>query len=199
MKVGKKVKKVILPIVLMIVFALSAIASFTVAYLSDTHSSDVNIKLLEVTNSTSVSQTLSPADLVANNSFTKTVTSEIGTTGSIYLRTYAVVSMQTIEGNDVASRTDLVSLTNVTKSAIGEDNKYYYTSSNGSTTVTPIASTTTLTLDFTFQVSSLVNSDLFLNSDGTINTTLKTTITYYFEYCDAAGFSDWNESTLTTA
>jgi len=198
-KVGKKVKKVILPIVLMIVFALSAIASFTVAYLSDTHSSDVNIKLLEVTNSTSVSQTLSPADLVANNSFTKTVTSEIGTTGSIYLRTYAVVSMQTIEGNDVASRTDLVSLTNVTKSAIGEDNKYYYTSSNGSTTVTPIASTTTLTLDFTFQVSSLVNSDLFLNSDGTINTTLKTTITYYFEYCDAAGFSDWNESTLTTA
>lgn len=181
--------KKIVAIVLIALLLASSIFSVTFAYFSDKHDNFININVAKMQTEVTT-QELDSSDLLAGNIFSKSLTYSL-TGYDVYFRVYAITKMQTYDSNktNVIERTDLIDLINVSNSRSGIDNKYYYVGSGA----TPISvKSGTYTLNFTFKVSNLVNEELFTNSEFTLNTNLKTTITYYFEYCQVSGWDDWN-------
>ncbi len=193
MKSKSKVTFLIASVITAILLAVSVIiVGFSFGWFTDSKGADVTIKVGAIKNTVTSSDEISPADFVACNYFEKTITIKVESDFEVYLRTYAKVSMQTNDGE----RTNLVSLIDVDKSKIGEDNKYYYTNSTSSPVT--INGTLTLSLTFRFYVDSSVSNELFADSNGTLNENLKTTITYYYEYCQKEGYDSWASNLKTT-
>lgn len=189
MTTNKKLWKNIILISLIALLLFGATFYFTYALFNDKKEGNVTINVATLTPVVSTAE-LSPEDLIANNEFTKTITADIETDFDIYLRVYAIVTMQTYnESGEREDRTDLVNVTNVTNSIKGDDNKYYYTTSQNPTSV----GDTNLSFTFTFKVSPFVSEDLYTDANFNVDTNLKTTITYHFEYCQAidGALTDW--------
>jgi len=195
----KKLFKNIFAITLMALLLLSSIFSVTFAYLYQIKESQITINVAEM-QTQATTQELSPEDLIAGKVFTKTISYNVVSTYDIYFRVYAISKIECYDstGTNVIERSDLIDLTSVagTTGSIytrGSDNKFYYTA----TGTTPATGTSgTYSLNFTFNVSSFVSEDLFTNSNFEQNQSLTTTITYYFEYCQVSGLSDWSNFTV---
>lgn len=191
----KKLFKNIFAITLMALLLISGIFSVTFAYLFDTNNKGITVNVASMSTE-ATTQTISPEDLIAGKEFTKTITYNVVSSYDIYFRVYAVSKIECYDstGTNVIERTDLIDLTSVagTTGSIytrGSDNKFYYTA----TGTTPATGTSgAYSLNFTFNVSSFVSEDLFTNSNFEQNQSLTTTITYYFEYCQVSGLSDWS-------
>lgn len=186
-----KLKK-ITTICLLIVLLMGSILSFTFAYFSDNHEKGITINVADISAEFTNVEELSAENLIAGTTFKKNLTVNLTTDFKVFIRTYAVVEMECYNetGTEIITRTDLVDLTGVSKSFKGKDNKYYYAPSQNNKLVASISSQS-LTLTFTFKTSDLISEDLFTDSNFILNKNLKTTITYYVEYCQEIGYSDW--------
>jgi len=178
-------------IVMLVVLLASSLVSLTYAWFTDKKDADLDITVTTIEGSVDVasSQALTPQDLVAGNTFSKTITVNFTSEINVCFRVYAVVSTECINSSDqVETRTDIVSNTGVTTTFKGEDNKFYY-----STDGQNLSSVTTTSLDFTFtfKVSDSYNDDFSRDSNGVLNTDLKTKIKYIVEYCQQDSVNSW--------
>jgi len=185
-----KLWKNIFAIGLMALLLLCSIFSITFALFSAQKEKSITINTAKFQIETTT-ETLNTSDLVANNIFNKTMTYNIVTNYDIYFRVYAIIKTQSYDNTktNIIDRTDFVDLTNVSNTVKGKDNKWYY-----ATDTTPLSTgSNTYSLTFTFKVSPYVSEDIYTDSNWEINRDLKTTITYYFEYCQVSGFNDWSD------
>ena len=193
MLLQKKSWKNIIIISIMVLLFVASVFSVTFAYFSNKKENTITINTAKLSAVTTIedSQNLQTSDLIADNAFSKTINYNVTTNYDIYYRVYAVVTMQTHDTNgvDIVERTDLINVTNVSNTSKGQDNKWYYVASNTQPTS---VGTGEYSFTFTFKVSPLVSEELLLNASGEVDKNLKTTVTYYFEYCQVSGFDDWS-------
>lgn len=187
----KKKNKLIIVVCLLIVFMASSLASVSFAWFTDKKNADIDITVSQSTSGkveVPDSQKLLPSDLIAGNEFQKNISISFKSDIEVVFRTYAVVSTQCYENGTKTTKDSIVSLTNVSSSKKGTDNEYYY--SLDGTNLSSIT-TQTITLTYTFNVSSNFNDEIFRNSTGEIDKTLKTTIKYFVEYRESTNTDEW--------
>ncbi|MGN1208224.1 MAG: hypothetical protein ACI4TI_02025, partial [Christensenellales bacterium] len=181
------------------VAVLTSFVALTFSWFSDKKGADISITISTTSGNAQVTNALDPKDLIAGNYFVKNISVNLVSKEDVYLRTYAVVSMQTLDSaGQTVNKTDVVLNTGVNSSIRGEDNKFYYSTTNANS-LTGVKNTT-LNLTFAFYVSPKINDEVLRNPDGTLKTDLKTTITYYVDYCQVGGEGEWqNLSTDKTS
>lgn len=197
--VRSKLKKTIISIVLMIVLLGISIFSFTYAWFTDIREENIEMNIASVSFDASgqnITAELTPSDLIANNEFEKILNLNITTDFSIYFRTYAIVTVETVDPNSsinnvkIIERTDLVTLAGedaVTSCIKKEDGKYYYAVND----IPQAVESTTIELTFSFKVSSEVSEDLYTLKTGEEVRGLKTTVKFFVEYCQEEGYENW--------
>lgn len=166
---------------MIIVLIASFVLAISFALYSDKKSADMNITV--ATGEANITASLEPEDLIAGNYFEKEISINFKTSKNINFRMGASVLTKALnsEGNEVL-RSDIVSLVGVNSAIKGNDNMFYYSTTN-STTISSVGSGI-VKVKFGFYVSEKANDELFRNSDGSQRTDLKTTITYVVEYAE---------------
>ncbi len=173
-----------------VMVAIASITALTFSWFSDKKGADINITISQASGNAQVDNSLDPKDLVAGNWFIKDISVNLSSKEDVYIRTYAKVTMQTLDssGNTVV-KNDVVECVGVDSTIKGKDNKFYYSVTNANS-LTPLKSTK-LTLSFAFNVTDKINDEVLRDSSGALKTDLKTTVTYYVDYCQVGGESEW--------
>ena len=161
----------------------------TFTWFSDNTTINLTINPASLSTQSSVTEELSPEDLVPGNVFTKTLNINFTVGFDLYFRTYVVSKMNTNGG----IREDLIRLTSVESAKKANDNKFYYQDSsnmdeNNLTKVSASQTAQVVSLTYVFEVSSSVSSALFSGLESTAN---KTTLTFIIEYCQVEAASEW--------
>lgn len=161
----------------------------TFTWFSDNTTINLTINPASLSTQSSVTEELSPEDLVPGNTFTKTLNVNFTAGFDLYFRTYVVSKMNTNGG----VREDLIRLTSVESAKKVNDNKFYYQDSsnmdeNNLTKVSASQTAQVVSLTYVFEVDSSVSSALFSGLESTAN---KTTLTFIIEYCQVEAASEW--------
>lgn len=194
---NSKLLKNIISISLMIVLLLGSIFSFTFAYFSDKKENTIVINPATM-KTTIVTEKLNPEDLIAGSIFQKNL--DLTFTGGfdLYFRTYAEIVVETYnDSKTVENRTDLINVLYVNQCVQGEDTKFYYAYSNNilksqPVYISPTAAGFKVFLNYSFKVDNSINENMFTDVNNNYDSSLKATITYYIEYIQKEGFTDWS-------
>ena len=172
----------------MVTLLILSVVSFTGAWFTDEKGAEQQIIPIALPGPTIIAEgSLTPEDLIAGNTFSKSVRLDIDSAYDFYYRLYAVVSVECLDENDaVVTKTDLVNVTNVSDLTYHDaDGKYYSLFvSKGKDNVNHT---------FTFKVDDGVSEELYTDSEGSKNNTLKTTLKYYIEFCQNIGYDEWKD------
>ena len=187
-----KFNKKIIMILLLCMTLLCASVGITFSYFSDRKESSITLEIGRL-NDTAITaaDTISSANLVSGNTFTKSVTVTNKANFSYYIRVWAEVETQVYENNTKTTKTNLVSVTGVkygTTALTSNSGKYVYTTAIPTTT-------SSFVLTFTFKVSDSFTEELnYRTVDGNwvLDNTLTTKITYKAEIIQSeAGYNNW--------
>lgn len=186
-------KKIFAILLLIITLLLCTSVGITFSYFSDKNQSSTTMQIGRFnTTSFTAQDALTTANLVCGNTFTKNVTVTNSANIDYYIRVYATIETQVYENNTLTTKTNLVSVTNVSVGSTAltqQSGKFVYT--------TPVTtSTSTLTFTFTFKVSEDFTEELnyhVVGGNWTLDNTLKTRITYHAEVIQKeAGYTSWS-------
>ena len=192
---ASKTKKLkILGWVGLVVALLASLMAVTFAWYSDKKEADMNITVSGASGEATINEQLSPEDLIAGNSFVKSISVKLNSKSSVYFRAYATVVMQTLDSaGQTITKTDIISNIGVNSTIIGQDNKYYYSTTNENSLTSVMSGT--YNLQFAFFVNPSINDEILRDTNGNLKTDLTTTITYHIEYCQEENFDDWGSIT----
>ncbi len=177
----------------LVVALLASLLAVSFSWYTDKKDASMNITISGASGEATISEELKPEDLVAGNSFVKSVAVNFKSKTDVYFRAYATVVTQTLNGSNTITKTDVVLNNGVDSTIIGTDGRYYYSTTNANSLTS--VQTQTVNVKFSFLVSSEINDEILRDSSGNLKKDLKTTITYHVEYCQKENFAEWGNIT----